>query len=200
MAGTSASRLRTKGESGDSNETKLALQSWKDNNESKLAVEGAAPRLPITGGLPVSDCTLSCERNMTLQNRKQRGPAHGRGRVVNKSKATARHSQPAFTTAEPVVSIASPMPPGYKFVPKGNTYITRHCRQKTQQAHRTVYTVIDDKKKPVGIRVPKSVYVAVLQSERETHSERREAVAKRDDALERRFRVESKYEALLPHF
>jgi len=195
MADASASQLETKREPGHSDKTKLTLLSRKDDNESRLAAEEATSRLPITVDVPVSDCTLSSERNMTLQDRKQHGLAHGRGRVTDMSKTTARRSQPAFTTAEPVVSVTSPMPPGYKFVSKGNPYITRHCRQETQQAHKTVYAVMDDKKKPVGIRVPKWVYEAVLQSERETHSERREAVAKRDDALERRFRVESKYEA-----
>ena len=33
------------------------------------------------------------------------------------------------------------MPPGYVLVPKGDVYITRHCRSKTKDSERIVYVV-----------------------------------------------------------
>ncbi|KAI1809262.1 hypothetical protein GGS20DRAFT_590831 [Poronia punctata] len=96
----------------------------------------------------------------------------------------------AFSTVEPTVSASSPMPPKYKFVPKGNPYVTRHCRQRTQAARQVVYVVVDKRRKPIGIRVPQSIYVAVIESEKETHSEREQAVTQRDEALKKRFSEE----------
>ncbi|KAI0390480.1 hypothetical protein F5Y17DRAFT_444489 [Xylariaceae sp. FL0594] len=103
---------------------------------------------------------------------------------------TATASTTTTTTTEPVVHASSLMPAGYVFVKKGNPYMTRHCRQDTQRARKTVYTVVDGKNRPVGIRVPKTIYEAVARSEKETRSQRREAVEKRDDALEKQFRKE----------
>jgi hypothetical protein len=34
-----------------------------------------------------------------------------------------------------------PMPEGYIFVPKGDVYITRHCRSKTKESNQIVYLV-----------------------------------------------------------
>ncbi|KAJ5578759.1 uncharacterized protein N7459_007723 [Penicillium hispanicum] len=35
----------------------------------------------------------------------------------------------------------APLPDGYVFVPKGDVYITRHCRVKTKESHQVVYVV-----------------------------------------------------------
>ncbi|KAI1820080.1 hypothetical protein F4861DRAFT_524533 [Xylaria intraflava] len=94
---------------------------------------------------------------------------------------------PVSSTVEPVVRASSPMPRGYRFVPKGNPYMTRHCRQKTQEAHQVVYVVIDARKKQLGIRVPWSVYTAVQQSEAATRAERQKTVRKRDETTDKRF-------------
>lgn len=34
-----------------------------------------------------------------------------------------------------------PLPAGYVFVPKGDVYITRHCRSQTKEAQQVVYVV-----------------------------------------------------------
>jgi len=34
-----------------------------------------------------------------------------------------------------------PLPSGYVFVPKGDVYVTRHCRSKTRESRRVVYVV-----------------------------------------------------------
>lgn len=34
-----------------------------------------------------------------------------------------------------------PLPSGYVFVPKGDVYVTRHCRSKTREAGKVVYLV-----------------------------------------------------------
>ncbi|KAI8627010.1 hypothetical protein F5Y19DRAFT_443980 [Xylariaceae sp. FL1651] len=92
-----------------------------------------------------------------------------------------------FPTIEPVVRASSPMPRGYCFVPKGNPYVTRNCRQQTQRAHEVVYAVIDGSKKQLGIRVPTSIYTSVLTSEAVTRLDRQQAVKKHDEALEKQF-------------
>ncbi|KAI1349709.1 hypothetical protein F5Y01DRAFT_327026 [Xylaria sp. FL0043] len=92
---------------------------------------------------------------------------------------------PSFSTIEPVVRDTSPMPPGYSFVPKGNQYVTRHCRRQTQQSHKVVYAVVNDRKKQVGIRVPGAIYADVLQSEKATRSDRQELVRKNDETIEK---------------
>ncbi|KAI0805183.1 hypothetical protein GGR55DRAFT_657406 [Xylaria sp. FL0064] len=92
---------------------------------------------------------------------------------------------PSFSTIEPVVRDTSRMPPGYSFVPKGNPYVTRNCRRQTQQSHKVVYAVVNDRKKQVGIRVPGAVHADVLQSEKATRSDRRELVRKNDETIEK---------------
>ena len=89
---------------------------------------------------------------------------------------------------EPTVRFASPMPRGYTFVPKGNVYITSHCRKQTQEAGETVYTVLNPKNAAVGIRVPRRVHTAVLESHKATQEKRAQAVQRKDQKLEREFR------------
>ncbi|KAL4986170.1 hypothetical protein BDW68DRAFT_178984 [Aspergillus falconensis] len=75
-----------------------------------------------------------------------------------------------------------PLPTDYVFVPRGDVYVTRHCRSKTKEDHRLVYKVYDNTgKKALGIRVPADVYAAVIQSAEETAESRANAVRARDE-------------------
>ncbi|KAJ3567210.1 hypothetical protein NPX13_g6849 [Xylaria arbuscula] len=93
-----------------------------------------------------------------------------------------------FPTREPVVRDVEPMPKGYCFVRKGNTYVTRNCRRQTQEALFTVYAVVDEDKRHIGIRVPASIHQVVLESEKATRVDRQANVKKRDKSIEERFR------------
>ncbi|KAF9887393.1 hypothetical protein FE257_010248 [Aspergillus nanangensis] len=74
-----------------------------------------------------------------------------------------------------------PMPDGYVFVPRGDVYITRHCRVKTKESQRMVYLVYDKSgKRTSGIRVPSEIYDSVLVSAAETAGSRASAVQHRD--------------------
>lgn len=87
---------------------------------------------------------------------------------------------------EPSVRASDPLPKGYRFVPKGNTYITKHCRQQTHEARRTLYVVLGDgaSSKPAGLRCPAHIYRAVLDRHRATARQRAAAVRERDAARE----------------
>ncbi|KAF7128541.1 hypothetical protein CNMCM5793_003329 [Aspergillus hiratsukae] len=75
-----------------------------------------------------------------------------------------------------------PLPENYVFVPKGDVYITRHCRTQTKEFRRVVYVVYNNAgKQKVGLRVPKDVYAAVLKSAAATADSRAEAVKTRDE-------------------
>jgi hypothetical protein len=91
------------------------------------------------------------------------------------------------------------MPDGYVLVPKGDVYITRHCRSKTKESGRTVYVVYVSVitrhnyrarqltrsqnrtgKRTLGIRVPEEIHEEVLESAAETKESRASAVQARD--------------------
>ncbi|KAK4124047.1 hypothetical protein N657DRAFT_547818, partial [Parathielavia appendiculata] len=84
-----------------------------------------------------------------------------------------------------------PMLKGYRFVPKGNVYITRHCRKRTHEADKTLYVVVDkkDKKdnKPLGLRCPAHIYHAAMREHATTAAQRADAVQKRDAAISENF-------------
>lgn len=90
---------------------------------------------------------------------------------------------------EPTVPLQSKMPQNYVFVPKGNVYITSHCRKQTQEAGQTVYTVLNAKNNAVGIRVPRHIRDAVQESHEATRDKRAQAVLRKDEKLEREFRA-----------
>ncbi|TLD16743.1 uncharacterized protein PgNI_01171 [Pyricularia grisea] len=98
------------------------------------------------------------------------------------------------TANEPMVTASTPMPPGYRFVSKGNVYITKNCRKNTQAANKTVYVVVESLKtkrvKTLGIRVPADIYSEVAESERQTRTARATNVQKRDNAGLRAFELE----------
>ncbi|PVI00935.1 hypothetical protein DM02DRAFT_654956 [Periconia macrospinosa] len=85
---------------------------------------------------------------------------------------------------ELVVSPNTPMPPGYTFLKKGIKYKTLHCRRLTHEAGKTVYRV-EENKKVLGIRVPKSIFFRVQSLANETLPARRLATEQRDAALVR---------------
>ncbi|KAK0646721.1 hypothetical protein B0T16DRAFT_304031, partial [Cercophora newfieldiana] len=87
------------------------------------------------------------------------------------------------------------MPAGYRFVPKGDPYITRNCRVRTHEARKQLYIVVNDKKTKLGLRCPKHIYQAVLAESKATANKRAEAVKKRDNAMYDKFE-----EALLQMF
>lgn len=99
----------------------------------------------------------------------------------------------ASSVEEPKRRAGAPMPPGYVFVPKGNVYVTSHCRRRTREADRTVYSVVGAaapgrQPPPLGILVPREVAQAVHAAEAATRADRARAVARHDAGLERRFR------------
>jgi hypothetical protein len=75
------------------------------------------------------------------------------------------------------------MPKGYGFLPKGIRYKTLHCRKLTHDAGKTLYIVVDAKKKPLGIRVPNFILHGVHKQAKDTLSARRAATRKRDAAF-----------------
>lgn len=81
------------------------------------------------------------------------------------------------------------LPKGHSYVPKGNVFITGHCRRRTQAAGGTVYAVVDNQgKKQIGIGVPTDIYLQVQHDEMDTRAERESNVQKRDEAIEKDFR------------
>ncbi|KAJ0103825.1 hypothetical protein J7T55_000452 [Diaporthe amygdali] len=82
------------------------------------------------------------------------------------------------------------LPSGYSFVPKGNVYITGHCRRLTKASGRSVYVVIDGKKQQIGLGVPTDVYVGVQFQEINTRTDRTANVLKRDETITKTFQKE----------
>ncbi|GAB1320861.1 hypothetical protein MFIFM68171_11071 [Madurella fahalii] len=87
---------------------------------------------------------------------------------------------------EPAVRASDPLPKGYRFVPKGKVYITKHCRRQTHDARKTLYVVLGGGKtnKPVGLRCPAYIYHSVMCQHKATAARRAAAVQKRDAAKE----------------
>ena len=90
---------------------------------------------------------------------------------------------------EITVSSTKPMPKGYAFLPKGNQYKTLHCRRLTHEAGKPLF-VVEAGNKVIGLRVPKNIFFQVQSLARETLADRREAVQKRDNVLNRQAEVE----------
>ncbi|KAF2798873.1 hypothetical protein K505DRAFT_90247 [Melanomma pulvis-pyrius CBS 109.77] len=83
---------------------------------------------------------------------------------------------------EITVHSKTPMPEGYAFLRKGIPYKTLHCRRLTHEAGKQLY-VVEDNKKILGIRVPKSIFFNVQSAAKETLPSRRLATEKRDTAV-----------------
>ncbi|KAI3327201.1 hypothetical protein HD806DRAFT_486388 [Xylariaceae sp. AK1471] len=209
MRDTSASPLGTKRRRGrpkkisvGSNQTSIlsSLQSQKGSTVSKTAT--IKPKSGSMIEAPRVTPATASRHGMTLRNSTKQDLVHNQDSHSNSSsdlmprpsRATTS-TLPAFSTVEPVVRASSPMPHEYNFVPKGNPYVTRNCRQQTQRTHQVVYAVVNDDKEQIGIRVPSSIYAAVLQSEVATRQDRQRIVRKHDEALEKCFS-----EAILAEF
>ncbi|XXG99685.1 peptide transporter ptr2 [Hypoxylon texense] len=95
----------------------------------------------------------------------------------------------SLPTGDTVVSIYTPLPRRYIFVPKGNAYITGNCRKKTRGEGRKVYVVHNSKHQPMGIRVPYAIYESVLEKHNETQESRAKAVEKKDNKVKADFRA-----------
>jgi hypothetical protein len=102
-------------------------------------------------------------------------------------KPKRRNSRPPPETGEQEVRMDEPMPKLYTFVPKGNVFITKHCRQKTRDAEKPLYVVLDSKDRPLGLRCPTYIHKAVVQLEEATAPQRAQAVQKRDAAITESF-------------
>ncbi|KAI0875289.1 hypothetical protein GGS24DRAFT_456214 [Hypoxylon argillaceum] len=106
--------------------------------------EGTISRTLISQNrIPQFSTPIAPKCNMRLPKMSMHNLIHKRGIATFSSEMTIQISRastlPALSKIEPVVRASSPLPPGYKFLPKGNVYMTRHCRQQTHLAHQTVY-------------------------------------------------------------
>ena len=88
----------------------------------------------------------------------------------------------------PVVE-TSPCPSNYRFVPKGNVYITANVRKETHASGRPLYLVTSkhNPRKTLGVRCPLDVYNRVHDAEKATRASRQAAVDKHDAAERRQF-------------
>ncbi|EUC46219.1 hypothetical protein COCMIDRAFT_93494 [Bipolaris oryzae ATCC 44560] len=77
------------------------------------------------------------------------------------------------------VSVDTPMPKAYGFLPKGNRYKTLHCRKLTHNAARPLYIVFE-KKKQIGLRAPLAILHTVHKQAKQTLPTRRAATNRRD--------------------
>ncbi|KAL5094797.1 hypothetical protein Trisim1_005529 [Trichoderma cf. simile WF8] len=87
---------------------------------------------------------------------------------------------------EETVSPETPMPKGYGFLKKGNTFMTALCRKKTRDADKTLY-VVTKRGKQQGLRAPRWILEEVRKEEKKTREKRRGAVQRRDAATEDAF-------------
>ncbi|KAK4639806.1 hypothetical protein QC761_711620 [Podospora bellae-mahoneyi] len=94
---------------------------------------------------------------------------------------------PSRSAHEPKVLHFTPVPPGYRHVPKGNIYITKNCRLLTHAAKQPLYVVVDKRNRTLGIHCPDRIYRQVLSSYHETAPKRAQAVQKRDALIEDKF-------------
>ncbi|KAI9932273.1 hypothetical protein ASPWEDRAFT_39846 [Aspergillus wentii DTO 134E9] len=120
----------------------------------------------------------------------------------NKGQPLSKSGRPAWKYSKFVMIPASndepfeencferdPIPEDYVFVPKGNVYVTRHCRSKTKESQRVVYLVYHSSgKRTLGIRVPSEIHSDVLQSAAATADSRANAVKVRDERDHTRYR------------
>ncbi|KAI1463373.1 uncharacterized protein F4812DRAFT_245222 [Daldinia caldariorum] len=91
------------------------------------------------------------------------------------------------SNSECSVSSEQPMPKGYRFVRRGNAYITRYCRKQAHLEGHIVYVVAEGRKQ-TGIRVPKSIYLQALENHHLTKDARARNLHKKDTKLETDFR------------
>ncbi|KAI0546926.1 hypothetical protein F4679DRAFT_555823 [Xylaria curta] len=180
MKGRSASKLATRQRSQFQETTRKERRDARRAAKEELKARKLLMRKKIRAIL-----STSSPQQMTLQS----SPAHVDIQKTTQVSHEDTSSLPALSTIEPVVRASSKLPLGYSFVPKGDPYMTRNCRKRTQQARQVVYAVVDDEKKQVGIRVPLTIHTAVRESARATREHRQLLTKKRDEDIEERFRV-----------
>ncbi|KAK8253913.1 hypothetical protein IWZ00DRAFT_211512 [Phyllosticta capitalensis] len=73
-------------------------------------------------------------------------------------------------------------PKNYVWLKKGDPYMTRHCREITLAAGRTLFAVQDAKNRPLGLYVPEQIFEEVKAADALTKN-KREAATKKKDAL-----------------
>ncbi|KAJ4993428.1 hypothetical protein SVAN01_00976 [Stagonosporopsis vannaccii] len=88
-----------------------------------------------------------------------------------------------MSVTEVTICSSASLPKGYSFLPKGIRYKTLHCRKLTHEAGKTLYVVVDAKKRQLGLRVPTSILHQVHRQAKDTLSARLTAVEKRDVAF-----------------
>ncbi|KAI0017433.1 hypothetical protein F4780DRAFT_796156 [Xylariomycetidae sp. FL0641] len=95
---------------------------------------------------------------------------------------------PPRPRGEQTVHPSTPLPAGYVFVPRGDAYVTRHCRSATLAAGQALYAVADPRHRArtLGLRVPAAVARAVQQARGATADARARATRRRDARLEAR--------------
>ncbi|KAI0139559.1 hypothetical protein F4776DRAFT_662512 [Hypoxylon sp. NC0597] len=87
-----------------------------------------------------------------------------------------------------VVSIHTPIPTGYKFLPRGDPYMTLNCRKKARAEGYDVYVVRNRKHQQIGIRVPAAIHDRVQEKAEQTRKSRADAVQRKDKRVETNFR------------
>ncbi|CBF88393.1 DUF2293 domain-containing protein [Aspergillus nidulans FGSC A4] len=143
---------------------------------------------------PPRPLAILAQKHELALSRKALFPQSGPSAASKKPKPVITKSRHGLAKYKPVAQWPSPeplemnclerapLPPNYVFVPRGDVYVTRHCRSKTKEDHRLVYKVYDNTgKKALGIRVPADVHAAVLRSAEETAESRANAVRARDE-------------------
>jgi len=100
----------------------------------------------------------------------------------------------AAKPTEPVVTDRKDLPRNYRFLAKGNVYLTANCRRRTQEGGQIVFVVHSPHprlKKDLlrGIGIPAAIYREVKCDEEATRSTRAAAVKRRDDAAARDFEI-----------
>ncbi|OTA77268.1 hypothetical protein M434DRAFT_63888, partial [Hypoxylon sp. CO27-5] len=87
-----------------------------------------------------------------------------------------------------VVSIDTPIPHGYKFLPKGDPHKTLNCRKKARAEGHIVYVVHNPKHQQIGIRIPAAIHDRVQEKSEPTQQSQAKAVQRKDKKMEAEFR------------
>ncbi|KAI9701284.1 MAG: hypothetical protein M1836_001954 [Candelina mexicana] len=100
------------------------------------------------------------------------------------AKAKRQYADPEVSleySHEKLSSSSQNPPSGYTFVPKGNVYITRHCRLLTNEAGKTLWVVHHPVNNiRLGLHVPTDIVAQVQANEAVTADYRRNVVANKD--------------------
>jgi hypothetical protein len=95
-----------------------------------------------------------------------------------------KHKHPPAPLDDPLEKYApsrSQVPAGYVFIPKGDVYMTRHCRSRTLDAGKTLYVVfLEHKLSRVGLRCPKDIAHSVAVDAEASAQTRQKAVLAKD--------------------